>query len=350
MPSSIGNGPFAFPVPVDPLKPEKVAIVGTQPSSRMLAPYSDPTWTVWGTSPGNMNVLPRVDAWFETHCNFHWAEYKSYGEPYKVWLQAQKFPVVALTNDFLPRGTIRYPIEHMIERFGTYIKAYRRKVPFWFTSTFSYCMAYAIAVGVKQMALYGVDMSSKDEYALQRPGGQRMLEYAIEAGIDVIIPPESDLLQCPPLYGYDAATYYGRKSAARGQEMKAQMTVLEQQINAAQSQLLFLRGALEDNDYHRNVYGSVDQIAPVGILGGNNGWPVPSIHPERDIPVPAEQRGGDIVGVLANSDATNGTGAGASPERSVGIESVSGRFQHSRAELGPSGPPDAATNSGHGDL
>jgi hypothetical protein len=132
--------------------------------------------------------------------------------------------------------------------------------------------------------------------------------------------------------------------------MKAQMTVLEQQINAAQSQLLFLRGALEDNDYHRNVYGSVDQYAPLGLLGGNNGWPVPSIHPERDVSVPAEQRGGDNVGVLANSDATNGTGAGALAERSVRVESVFGSVQFGRAELGPSGPTDAATNSGHSDL
>src|SRR5713226_4715918 len=47
--------------------PLKIAMIGTAPSSRMLAPFNDPSWKIWACSPGNMNALPRVDTWFELH-------------------------------------------------------------------------------------------------------------------------------------------------------------------------------------------------------------------------------------------------------------------------------------------
>src|SRR5215467_5742575 len=41
------------PIVMQPQR-EKVAIIGTAPSSRMLAPFNDPTWDIWVCSPGNM--------------------------------------------------------------------------------------------------------------------------------------------------------------------------------------------------------------------------------------------------------------------------------------------------------
>src|SRR5882762_7812767 len=88
----------------DPLQPEKVAIMGTAPSSRLLAPFGDPTYTIWGSSPGNMGdpgsnpaALPRLpDAWFEIHTNLLWPEYISYGGPYVKWLNEKNFPLMAI--------------------------------------------------------------------------------------------------------------------------------------------------------------------------------------------------------------------------------------------------------------
>src|SRR5580698_10373126 len=59
------SGPLASPIAA----PLKVAMIGTAPSSRMLAPFNDPSWKIWACSPGNMNTLPRVDVWFELHSN-----------------------------------------------------------------------------------------------------------------------------------------------------------------------------------------------------------------------------------------------------------------------------------------
>lgn len=351
--TSAGNGPFTFPLPADPLRPKKVAIVGTQPSSRMLAPYTDQSWTIWGTSPGNMNILPRADVWFEMHCNFLWPQHISYGKPYLQWLQEQRFPVVALTEDFLPRGTIRYPIEAMIDQFGFFHPAYGRKVVCWASSTFAYCMAFAIAQGAEEIALFGVDMSSKDEYAQQRHGGYRMIEFALEAGIKVHIPPESDLIQVPPLYGYDVATPYGRKSAARSHEIRARQTELEQQAAQINSQIIYMRGAGDNCEYMSQIYGSVDQLAPhgiVGINGGGNGRVIPAVQSERPVSVQSEQFGDYRVSVRSHRDTTDGFRTGPATERDQRIEPVLGGVQHGRPEPRPGGPTNGPADPGNGDL
>jgi hypothetical protein len=172
------------------------------------------------------------------------------------WLNEVKFPVVA-QDQKLVKNAIRYPLRKMLKKFG----------PYFFTSTFAWVMAYAIDVGVEAMGLFGVDMSSKDEYIQQRNGGQYFLQMARNAGIDVIIPDESDLAQPPPLYGYSDATPFGRKMATREEEVKQRLSEIERQLAPLQQQLVYLKGALEDISYFRQVYGSVDQHA-----NGYGGW------------------------------------------------------------------------------
>jgi hypothetical protein len=217
----------------------------------MLAPFTDPEWTIWGSSPGNQGALPRVDAWFEMHVNLMWPEYRSYGEPYLRWLNDQKFPVVAQDQRFIPRA-ITYPLDEMIAKFG----------PYFFTSTFSWMMAYAIHINVEAMALYGVDMASKDEYIQQRSGGHYFITIARQRGIQVIIPEESDLEQPPPLYGYVDGTPFGRKLAARELEVKARIQQLEQQMETAKMQVTYLRGATEDIEYCKTVWSGIQLTKP----------------------------------------------------------------------------------------
>jgi hypothetical protein len=233
----------------DVLKPRKAAIIGTSPSSRMVAPYGDPSWTIWGTSPGNIGgVLPRIDAWFEIHSNFLWPEYRQYGEPYLRWLNEQTFPVMAQDQTLIPRAQ-QFPKKELIDKFG----------PFFFTSTFAWVMAYAIHVGVKEIGLYGVDMASRDEYILQRPGGHYFIQRAKEAGVKIHIPPESDLAQPPPLYGYSDSTTMGRKVATRELEIRQRIAGLEQQGMQINQQLAYMKGALEDIDYFRQIWSSAQE-------------------------------------------------------------------------------------------
>lgn len=249
----------------DALKPEKVCIIGTATSSKMLAPYSDPSWTIWGTSPGNSgdpgvpNALPRLaDAWIEMHANFLWPEYRQlYGEAYVKWLGEKQFPVAAPIDipqykALFPRAT-QFPWRELVMEFG----------PYFFTSTFAWAMAYAIHQGVKEISLYGVDMSSKDEYIQQRPGGQYFIMMALGRGIRVSIPDESDLLQPPPLYGIHDSTPMGRKAASRKQEILGRIAQCDQALAQAGAQKTYLQGALEDLEYHSAIWGghSVRAIA-----------------------------------------------------------------------------------------
>src|SRR5262245_15109338 len=154
--------PQNIPVNVAPTAepaPLKVALIGTAPSSRLLAPFSDPSWKIWACSPGNMNTIPRWDAWFEVHGNLLWPECKAYGEPYLAWLKQLKTPLYMQDQSLVPNA-LTFPKGELLKEFG----------PYFFTSSFTWMMAFAIMQGAKEVALYGIDMASHDEYIIQRPG------------------------------------------------------------------------------------------------------------------------------------------------------------------------------------
>lgn len=236
-----------------PEKPEetapkvlKIAIVGTAPSSRDLAPFDDPSWTIWACSPGNMGVLRRVDAWFEVHSNLLWPENASYGMPYIEWLKQQKFPIYMQNQSLVPNAT-SLPIDRLVAEFGK----------FFFTSSFAYMMGMAILQGAKEIALFGVDMASKDEYILQRPGGHFFIQEAAKRGIQVRLPMESDLAQPPALYGYSDSTPFGRKLAVRQKELRERVTQMKAERDKLNHAITFLEGAVEDLDYVNSIWSGL---------------------------------------------------------------------------------------------
>lgn len=254
------------PAPAAPPAPEvreikigkKVALIGTAPSSKMLAPYNDPDWQIWGCSPGNMNVLPKVDLWFEMHSNLLWPEYESYGKPYLEWLKQQKFPVFmqafwpTLTGNYQPvqqivPNAVAFPKDELVEEFGDE----------FFTSSFAWMMALAIKVGVQEIALYGIDMASRDEYIRQRPGFYYFKRKAMERGIKVSAPHESDIMQSPPLYAYSDSTPIGRKILARRTEINGRIGGMEQQHSQLGQNIQYLKGAQEDLDYFETIWSGV---------------------------------------------------------------------------------------------
>jgi len=230
-------------------KPEtslKIALIGTAPSSRMLAPYADPSWKIWACSPGNMGILPRVDSWFEIHGNLLWPENRHYGEPYVNWLRQQSFPIYMQNNELVERA-IPLPKKELVKEFG----------PYFFTSSFAWMMALAMYQGAKEVALYGIDMASRDEYILQRPGAYYFFEEAKKRGVKMSAPYESDIMQPPGLYGFSEVTQYGRKLLARKVELEQRVRDLKAQRDNATQQVTYLEGALEDIDYQHTIFGGV---------------------------------------------------------------------------------------------
>jgi hypothetical protein len=244
--------------PVARTVPLKVALIGTAPSSRMLAPYNDPSWQIWGCSPGNQNTLPRVNLWFELHSNLLWPEYESYGKPYIEWLKQQTFPVYmqerwpTTDGQMVPVQTIvpnaiAYPKDEIVAEFGDD----------FFTSSFAWMMALAIKMGATEIALYGIDMASREEYIRQRPGFFFFRYMAKCRGIRVSAPHESDIMQSPALYAYADSTPFGRKILARRQEVAGRIAGFDQQIGQASNSKTYLQGALEDLDYFESIWSGV---------------------------------------------------------------------------------------------
>jgi hypothetical protein len=251
IPPLAGTGILGQPAPlVATGVPLKIALIGTAPSSRMLAPYNDPSWKIWGCSPGNMNSLPRVDIWFELHSNLLWPEHASYGVPYIEWLKQQKFPIYMQDQSLVPNA-IAFPMTEMVAEFGRD----------FFTSSFAWMMALAIKMGAAEIALYGIDMASRDEYILQRPGFYFFRHMAQQRGIRVSAPHESDIMQSPALYAYVDSTPLGRKLAARAAEVKGRVGSADQQISQATQTKTYLQGALEDIDYMQSIWsGAMDEV------------------------------------------------------------------------------------------
>ena len=239
------------PIPTVEPQPLKIALIGTAPSSRMMAPFGDPSWQIWSCSPGNMNTLPRVNAWFEIHGNLLWPENKHYGEPYIEWLKKQPFPVYMQDQSLVPNAIV-FPKDEMVKQFGGD----------FFTSSFAWMMAYAMHVGAKEIALYGIDMASRDEYILQRPGFYFFKYMAQTKGIKVTAPNESDIMMPPGLYGYSDVTPFARKLHARRAEIKQRIAGMEAEQKRLSENVTYLKGADEDIDYILSIWSGVQDNSP----------------------------------------------------------------------------------------
>lgn len=220
----------------------RIAIIGTAPTSRGLAPYEDQTYEIWACSPGNMGLVPRVTRWFELHdvgvsTN---PEHRGWSLPYYKWLNEQTFPVTMLTkNDAIARADV-YPIREMISEFGR----------LWFSSSIAYMMALAIHEKVDEIAIFGVDMAADQEhYTAQRAGCHRFMEIAGERGITVKVPFESSLSRPPPLYGYDEMTHISRRFTAVQGQIVGTIAQMQAQMDRLGREIAFFQGAKEQVGY-----------------------------------------------------------------------------------------------------
>ncbi len=216
----------------------KIALVGSCPSSRLLAPFNDPEWQIWACSPLDVGIFPRVTAWFEVHGDWDWPEVPEENPHYLPWLRAQKFTVYAQRTDLIPNA-LKFPARELVEEFG----------PYWFTSSLAWMFAFAIKQGATEIGVFGADMTTRNEYLHQRPAMQRWMEFASGRGIKVFVPEESDLMQPPELYGYSCMSPMGRKIAIRKAELKHRITSGEHKLKQLEYDLQHLRGALDNNDY-----------------------------------------------------------------------------------------------------
>lgn len=249
----------------------KVAILGSAPSTMGLAPFGDLSWQIWGCSPGLYPNAPRVDAWFEMH---RW-EPPVIGKPaqqvpwfspeYVAWMAQQKKVWMYQAVPEIPNSDA-YPAALMVNKFGNY----------FMTSSIAWMMAMAIDQILKEreqatpenphdasqdaIGLFGVDMAANEEYGYQRAGCQYFVMIARNLGIQVVVPPESDVLRPMPLYAIDESSHFVIKHTARMKELQARKANHEQQVAFHTSQVHALAGAIDDMLYHLNTWHGNDPV------------------------------------------------------------------------------------------
>lgn len=215
-----------------------IAILGSAPSSRHLAPFSNEAWEIWTCSPGNADgTIPRADAVFELHSQ-EWLLRQADLQGYCEWL-AQRTTLYMLARHERWPNAKPYPAKEMFARYRTS----------FFSSSISYMLALAIDRKPETIGLYGIDMSAHDEYGRQRIGCHYFIEQAEKAGIKVIAPPESDILHEIPPYGYREIDPMWWKLDTRVKELTAQRASVISQMAELKKQETILSGALEYAQY-----------------------------------------------------------------------------------------------------
>jgi hypothetical protein len=228
----------------------KVAIIGTVTVSRMLAPFQDQEWEIWGCSPGNRRALPRVTRWFELHAvmDVKRPENGDWNSDYFGWLKEQTFPIYMQEPNELVPGCKVFPRNEWLAEFGDRGRDAA-------TSSIALMIGYAIMQGAKEIGVFGVDMAAEEEaYTFQKPGCRQMLMIAAERGIKVSVPLESCLATPPPLYGYAESSRLGMKMYVRQNEYEAAITNTRNEIAHLERKLHNLMGALEVTKYVRRTF------------------------------------------------------------------------------------------------
>lgn len=117
-----------------------------------------------------------------------------------AWMKRHPGPIMTSRPHPDYPGTVAYPLQAVVNRAGSD----------YFNNTVAYAIAYAIACGVKQLSLFGVDFNWAG--ASEVEPGRACCEYwlgrAQLLGVEVKVAPSSTLMDCagkpgPRYYGYD---------------------------------------------------------------------------------------------------------------------------------------------------
>lgn len=226
----------------------KIVLLGTAPASMQLAPSGNGEWEIWACSPGTYG-MPRIDKFFELH---RWEPGQSwFSEGYVSFLQNFPGEVIMGAHEPSVKNCKVIEWERLVKKFG----------PYFFTSSLAWMMAMAIEERPEKIAFFGVDMAATTEYHDQRMGCQYFAQLARSMGIEVGVPPESDLLRPAPLYGVCEHSHAWIKQTIRAREMATRISRATEEARIANETVQFLKGAMDDQDWQlHSFFGAADTM------------------------------------------------------------------------------------------
>jgi hypothetical protein len=141
------------------------------------------------------------------------------------------------------------PVDYLVGKYG----------PYFFTSSLAWMFALAMEENPQSIGLWGVDMAATEEYGYQRAGCQFFAMLARSKGIEVGVPPESDLFRPAPLYGVCETSHMHIKMLARQRELQQRLAGVQAEYNQKYHELTFLQGAIDDLNWNQQTWaGNVD--------------------------------------------------------------------------------------------
>lgn len=199
-----------------------VALAGFAESTRRGI-YSTQVDEIWSlnmvlSSPAMREVfpLPRLDRLFELHpvgllLHPQYSPSQPAGKHWQ-WLTETEhsYPVYMLDECSEVHGSVRYPVEEILDRFGENLTHDGQEDGSYLTSTFCFMLALALYEGFQFIEVYGFEMGSETEYAYQKPAAEHWLGIANGLGVKVWLHKRSGLLR-GKLYGFEAGEMVSRQ-------------------------------------------------------------------------------------------------------------------------------------------
>jgi len=176
-----------------------LAIVGSHPATRELAPYDDPDFEIWlfNEAAQNSDVYRRWDAVLQMHePEVYSSEQNWINKDHWAWLQQDHGEGKRIfMQDYDPRvpNSVRYPIEDVLSL-----------VPYkYIRSSPAYALALGICLGYQHIQIYGSELSSNTEYRYQATNYAFWIGFAHGRGINLELKCWESEFNGHPLYGYE---------------------------------------------------------------------------------------------------------------------------------------------------
>jgi len=252
----------------------RVAVIGTSLTTRHLAPWDDDSVEIWTLGKNYKHSEYRCDRHYELHELA--AGFNRWSPQYVDWMKNNSERLwIQRPHPKLPKAKI-FPIDDII---GTW----RRYITCQIASMIGHALLEHIhGEEIEQLGIYGCDLAQdspileKNEYAWQRPSVEYWIGLCEGHGIEVIIPPGSDICKSSRIYGYEDESFANLDTCIqqREEELSQRMHQLEMQIQQASHQKAVLAGAAENLRWTRHFVPapySIDEDSYLAKAMNSNG-------------------------------------------------------------------------------
>lgn len=173
-----------------------LAIVGSHPTTRELAPYDDPRFEIWlmNEAAQKPEVYRRWDALLQIHLpEVYQSEHNWVNKNHWSWLQENRGkPIYMQHVDPDVPDSVEYPLDGILSM-----------VPFhYLRSSPAMALALGIYLGYEEIWIYGSELTSNTEYTYQATNYAFWIGFAVGKGIDLHLECwQAEFWQ--PIYGYE---------------------------------------------------------------------------------------------------------------------------------------------------